>query len=116
MARDRDERYNRMMPAKTSPTLRVLREIRDELKGTNKRLESVDSRLGSVDGRLVAVEERVVGLERRQTETEVRLATEIIAVATAVGEVRDLLRERLDDRVRVDEHERRIAALERRVG
>ena len=56
----------------------------------------------------------VATLARRQTEIEVRLATEIIAVASAVNGVRDLLRERLDDRCRVDDHERRIEALERK--
>jgi hypothetical protein len=52
----------------------------------------------------------------RQTEIEVRLSTELVAVVGAVREVRDLLRE---DRVlqgRVDDHERRIAAIETRVG
>jgi hypothetical protein len=69
------------MPKKTDASLVVLREIRDEIrelrgevKGTNQRMES---------------------LERRQTETEVRLASELVAVARAVGEVRDLLRDRL---------------------
>jgi len=72
------------MPRKESASLKVLREIRDELKGTNVRLDRVESRVAAV--------------ENRQTETEVRLATEIIAVAGAVG----------------DDHERRPAAFERR--
>jgi septal ring factor EnvC (AmiA/AmiB activator) len=77
--------------AKTSPTLLVLREIRDELKLANTRLDAV---------------------EKRQTETETRLATELIGVARAVSEVRDLLRDRLDLRDKLDDHERRLAALE----
>ena len=67
------------MPRKESPTLTLLREIRDELKGTNVRLDRVES--------------RVETLGKRQTETEVRLASELVAVARAVGEVRDLLRD-----------------------
>jgi predicted RNase H-like nuclease len=60
--------------------------------------------------------ERFGRLERRQTETEVRLSTELVAVVGAVREVRDLLREDHALRDRVDDHERRIAAVETRVG
>jgi hypothetical protein len=52
-------------------------------------------------------------VERRHVASEVRLATELVAVANAVGSVRDLLAARLDDRDRLDDHERRIRALER---
>lgn len=72
------------MPAK----LHVLREIRDELKGTNQRLDRVEARVSGV-------EDSVSSLALRQTETEVRLATELVAVARAVTEVRDLLPSRL---------------------
>ncbi len=68
-----------------------------------------NARLDGTNGRL----ER---LERRQTETEVRLATELVAVAGAVHEVRDLLREDRALRGKVDDHERRITAIEARVG
>jgi len=90
------------MPRKESPTLTLLREIRDELKGTNVRLDRVESRVGT--------------LEKRQTETEVRLASELVAVARAVGEVRDLLRDGLALALRpqVEDHERRLSALEKR--
>ena len=117
----------------------MLREIRDELKGTNARLDglstrvddtnarlqglntSVDARLerlsarvDDTNARLERIDSRVVALGDRQTETEVRLATEIIAVARAVGDVRDLLRDNLVVRAQVDDHERRLTALERR--
>jgi len=85
---------------KVSPTLLVLREIRDQLKETNTRLDAVERGLDAV--------------ERRQTDTETRLASELVAVAKAVGEVRDVLRDRLEVRDRVEDHERRIAALEHR--
>ena len=88
------------MPRRESATLKVLREIRDELKGTNVRLDRVESRVAAV--------------ENRQTETEARLATELVAVARAVGEVRDLLRDGLAIRAQVDDHERRLSALEKR--
>src|SRR5438552_266926 len=95
------------MPRRESATLKVLREIPDELKGTNVRLDRLESRVA-------AVESRIAALANRQTETEVRLATEIIAVARAVGEVRDLLRDGLAIRAQVDDHERRPSVLENR--
>ena len=97
------------MPRRESPTLTVLRAIRDELKGTNARLDQANARLDRVESRVEAV-------EKRQTEMEVRLATELVAVARAVGEVRDLLRDGLAMRAQMDDHERRLAALERQRG
>ena len=97
------------MPRRGSATLKVFREIPDELKGTNVRLDRLESRVA-------AVESRIAALANRQTETEVRLATEIIAVARAVGEARDLLRDGLAMRAQVDHHERRLSALENRGG
>jgi hypothetical protein len=97
-------------------TVEILRGIRDEVRGlrhdTTERIDATNARLDALR------EDTNVGferLERRETETEVRLASEIVAVAGAVREVRDLLREdRAADR-RIDDHERRIAALEQRV-
>ncbi len=77
-----------------SLSTRVLIQIRDEVRTTNERLSA---------------------LERRQTETEVRLASELVAVARAVTDVRDLLRDDLALRHRVDDHEQRLAELERKV-
>lgn len=90
------------MAGKVSPTLQVLLQIRDELKGTNAWLDAVEVAVG--------------GLGKRQTEMEVRLATELVAVSSAVHGVRDLLRDRLDDRTRVDALERRVETIERKVG
>jgi chromosome segregation ATPase len=84
-----------------SLTLAVLKEIRDEVRKTNDRLEQTNDRL-----------ER---LETRQTDMEMRLATELIAVTSAVREVGDLFKDNAAVRGKVDEHETRIAALERKV-
>ena len=84
------------MAKQPNVTVRVLEQIRDELE---RKFQSQ----GKVDV-----------LARRQTETEVRLSTELVAVTSAVNGVRDLLRDRLDQRDRVDDHERRLMALERR--
>ncbi|MGO9836038.1 MAG: hypothetical protein ACLP1X_17685 [Polyangiaceae bacterium] len=79
----------------TDVTIEVLKGIRDEVRGTNARLDRV---------------------ERRQADTEVRLATELVAVVDAVHEVRDLLREDRQLRDRVADHERRLTAVETRFG
>ncbi len=90
------------MAGKVSPTLRVLHELRDGQRGleraqaeTNERLERLTSRVDSL---------------------EVTVARELRAVATVLIDVRDLLRDRLDIRDRVENHEQRIASLERRTG
>jgi len=77
------------MPGKVSPTLRVLMEIRNEIRGTNQRVD--------------ALGERVDALERTMRK-----------VAPAVMETLTLLKERSDLRERVQDHELRIGALERR--
>ncbi|MBI2394096.1 MAG: hypothetical protein HYV09_31280 [Deltaproteobacteria bacterium] len=88
-------------------TTKILVQIRDELKKTNERLDGMNARIESTN-------ERLERLERRQTEDGVRLATEVVAVANAVGQVRDLLRDQRVDRKTLADHERRIAALEKR--
>ncbi len=77
----------------TDLTIEILKGIRDEIRGTNARLD---------------------GLERRQVEGETRIATEVIAVASVVREVRDLLREDRALSAQVDDHERRLKAIEAR--
>jgi hypothetical protein len=83
-------------------TVEILRGIRDEVQGVRAEVHTTNERLGRI--------------ERRQTETEVRLSTELAAVVGAVREVRDVLREDRGLRARVEDHERRIAAVETRVG
>lgn len=76
------------MSGKVSSTLKVLMEIRD--------------RQDSLEGSVASLEQTVT--------------TEMRAVADVLRDVRDILRDRLDVRDIVTEHERRIAALERRAG
>jgi hypothetical protein len=79
----------------------ILIQIRDEMQKMREEQRATNDRLDH--------------LEARQREDAVRLASELVAVARAVGEVRDLLREQRDDRGRLDDHERRITAIERRI-
>ena len=97
------------MNGKVSPTIRVLQEIRGELRSTVDRIDGTNTRLERL-------EEKFGSLERRQVEGEIRISTELVSVGKTLIEMRDLLRDRLDDHHRVDELERRVDSLERRVG
>lgn len=91
-------------------TVKILSEIRDEIRGTRVDLSA---KIDQTNARLEETNQKVDLLARRQTEAEVRLATEIVALAGAVDRTNKLLRERLDDRDRIDDIDRRVSALER---
>ena len=90
----------------TEVTIQVLREIRDEVTQTREEVKQTNALLDETNIRLSRI-------ESRQTDTEIRLAAEIVAVAAAVRDVRDELHEDRVLRARVDDHERRIGALEK---
>jgi chromosome segregation ATPase len=92
---------------KPSATLVVLREIRDELKATNARVDNLT-------GEVRTTNERVDALTRHVTEMDVRLSTAIVEMVGAFRELRDTLRETRDGKVA--DIERRLSALERKVG
>ena len=60
------------------------------------------------------LEGRMDRLERRQVDVEIRLSTEIVGLAGVVRDLRDTFREDRASRVRLDDHERRITALEKK--
>ncbi|MEK6609084.1 MAG: hypothetical protein AABZ30_15610 [Myxococcota bacterium] len=97
-------------------TVEILRGIRSDMQGVRQEMQAMCQEQHATNERLDATNERLDRLGRRQTETEVRLSTELVAVAKAVNDVRDLLRENLSVRGEVADHERRIGALERRPG
>jgi hypothetical protein len=86
------------------------------LEDVNLRLEDVNLRLEDVNLRLEGNTAEIVRLREDMRDGHVRLATEVIAVADAMREVRDLLAQRLDDRDRLEDHETRLARLEKKVG
>lgn len=94
-----------MASKKVNPMLRVLTEIRDEVRGNGEALRETNARVAQTNDRV-----------DRLAEGQVRLATEVVEVAKAIHTVRDLLRERLDDRDRLEQHEARIRSLEAKVG
>ena len=66
------------------------REIRDGLRKTNENLDGLRSDVDAMRNEFI----------RRNTEMELRVATEVLSLAGAVREVRDVLRQdlRLRDR------------------
>lgn len=95
--------------ATTDLTTEILIQIRDELKSTR---EELSKRIDQTNSRLEQTNDRLERVERRQTESEVRLASELVNVASAVNQLKDLIFADRELRKKVDEHERRIAALE----
>jgi division protein CdvB (Snf7/Vps24/ESCRT-III family) len=103
----------------------VLKEIRDEARQTNVRLDQVNARLDSMDGRLESIDGRLDFMDRRMSkgferlsrqfgEVEAQLVPQMASATGAMREVRDLLEMKLDDHAMVIDHEHRIKALERR--
>lgn len=99
-------------------TVEILKSIRDEVRGTREETHElrtdVHEMFTGLSSRIDETNMRFDKLAKRQVEAEVRLATELASVTGAVCEVRDLLRDDLGLRRRVDDHEARLAALEQR--
>ena len=105
----------------------VLKEIRDELRttrkelteridGTNARLDGTNTRVDSTNTRIDLTNTRLDRLEHRQSDMETRLASELVAVAGAINDLRDVILEDRKLRQTVDDHETRLNKLERRAG
>jgi hypothetical protein len=105
----------------TDITVEILKSIRDELHEglAGVRHDLVEGLAGVrhdlVEG-LAGVTGRMDRVERRQTEAELRIATELVAISGVVREMRDAYREERALSHRVDDHERRLSDVERRVG
>ena len=99
----------------TDVTVEILESIRDGVHEVRDGLASVRDEVREVRVGLAGVTERMDRIEHRQTETDLRIATELVALAGAVREVRDAYREDRTLRHRVDDHERRLSEVERRV-
>lgn len=105
--------------------LTVLREIRDEAKQTNVRIDQTNTRLESLEGRFEFIEKRVTkgfgDLSARieahadaQAESETRLASAILSLEETIHGVHNLLETKLEDHKMVLQHEKRISSIESR--
>ena len=96
----------------TDLTVQILREIRDAVRETSSRVDQTNARLDETNVRLGEVRDEV---GRRIVESEIRTATAIAELAGAMQGVRDLLRDRLDLRDRVDRCEHEIELIKQRL-
>ena len=90
-------------------SVRILREIRDEIRRTNERIDATSASLSS---RIDAMHE---GLSHRIVESEVRTATAITELAGTVRDMTAVLRVQHDLRPRVERCEKDIAELKSRL-
>jgi phage host-nuclease inhibitor protein Gam len=97
-------------------TVRILQEIRDDARAFRDDLTGQVGTLRTELGALrTELSDRIGRLEKRQSEDATRLATEVVALSKAVGQVRDLLKDRRDERAAISDHEKRIRAIERKI-
>jgi uncharacterized protein YPO0396 len=97
-------------------TVEILKDIRTEIRSTR---EDLSKRIDQTNARLDHTNEHLHGAVGRidlLVEGQVRLATEVVAVASSVQQLTEALREDRALRSTVDDHDKRIARLERRVG
>jgi predicted nucleic acid-binding Zn-ribbon protein len=101
-------------------TTHILKEIRDEARRTNERLDSTNERLDSTNQSLYSVNQRIdamrVELSERITQSELRTATALTELAMTVRDLTSLLRAQSDLRPRVERCEREIVELRARLG
>ena len=104
----------------TDLTVQILREIRDEIRGTNKRVDETNRRIDETNRQITETNSRLDQtrdeLGKRIVESELRTATAITELAGAVQDVRTLLQDRLDLRDRVTRCEEEIAEIKRKLG
>ncbi len=93
-------------------TIRVLIEIRDEIRSTNQRVDRTNERVDRLSEQLTG---RIDDLGVRMVESELRTSTAITELHGTMRNVHTLLVDRLDLRDRVERCERDIDELKRRV-
>jgi len=97
----------------TDLTVKILQEIRDAVQQTNARIDQTNERLDQTATRL---EKKIDVLADRIVESEIRTATAITALSGTLDDVKQLLRERLDMRDRLEHCEHDIILIKERVG
>jgi len=108
----------------TDITIEILKGIREEARQTNARIDQTNARLDETNRRLEDMDTRVNGridalreeLSKGIVESEIRTATAITDMHGTLRDVRDLLRDQLDLRPRVERCEHDIDELRRRLG
>lgn len=108
----------------TNLTIEILKDIRDDGRKTNERIDETNQRLDQTNQRLEAMNHELSGridalrdeLSRRIVESEIRTSTAITELAGTVRELTGFLKQTNDLRPRVERCEGDILALQRRLG
>jgi hypothetical protein len=93
-------------------SVRILKEIRDEVRRTNDQLVATNQRIDATNERLEAMH---AGLSQRIVESELRTATAITELAATVRDMTSVLRAQNDLRPRLERCEQDIAELKGRL-
>ena len=111
-------------------TVRILIEIRDEIRATNARVDALGTSLGTridtTNERIDRLGERISGVETslgaridqlgdRITGVELRFSSQMTALIGSTRDLYEMLQDRLELRDRVERCERAIDDLNRRV-
>jgi hypothetical protein len=91
-----------------------IRELRGEVGGLRGEVGGLRGEVGGLRGEVVELRGEVHEVRRRQVESEIRLGTSLTDVIGALHEVRDAVVIGYRFGERVEDHERRITALEQR--
>ena len=92
--------------------VRILKQIRDEVRRTNEQLVATNERIDATNERLDAMH---AGLSQRIVESELRTATAITELAATVRDMTSVLRAQNDLRPRLERCEQDIAELKGRL-
>ncbi|MBI2378628.1 MAG: hypothetical protein HYV07_31820 [Deltaproteobacteria bacterium] len=92
-------------------TIEILKEIRDEGRKTNERLDQTNERLDKTNERLDSLRSEVI---RRIADSEIRTATAITTLSGYVQEMTSVLRSTSELRPRVERCEQEIEILKKR--
>jgi len=96
----------------TDITIEILKGIREEGRLTHEAVQETNARL---DATRAELKDDLSQLARRVVESEIRTTTAIVDMHGTLRDVRDLLREQLDLRPRVERCEREIGELRRQI-
>ncbi len=97
-------------------TVKILVEIRDEIRKTNERIDETNTRLDArIDQTNTRLDEVKESLSRAIVESEIRTATAITGLGGTLQEIKDMLSDRLEVRDRVDRCEQDIAVIKGRL-
>jgi hypothetical protein len=99
----------------TDITIEILKDIRTEIRANGARIDQTNERLDQTIDRLDQTNDRLDALHQRVVESEIRMVTALTDVAGTVNAVADMFRGSHDLRPRVENCEREILDLKRRL-